>query len=103
MQRHITREMAEALRQLPEGRPSRVETASGSSVIAIVVNRQLHCYLNACPHRGTELDWNPGAFLSPDGTHLQCATHGARFDPASGLCLSGPCAGDRLERVDLPD
>lgn len=103
MQPCITAEMARSLRRLPEGQPSRIETANGSSLIAIVVDGQLHCYINSCPHRGTELDWNPGAFLSPDGAHLQCATHGARFDPASGLCLSGPCVGDRLEGIAIPD
>lgn len=102
MPKYITREMAETLRALPEGKPSRVETASGPSLIAVVSGGTLHCYLNACPHRGTELDWNRGAFLCPEGTHLQCSTHGARFDPATGLCLSGPCVGDRLERVSLP-
>jgi nitrite reductase/ring-hydroxylating ferredoxin subunit len=37
-----------------------------------------------------------------DGHHLQCATHGALFDPLSGVCISGPCAGDALQRLD-PD
>ncbi|MFM7274730.1 MAG: Rieske (2Fe-2S) protein [Gammaproteobacteria bacterium] len=99
----ITREMVEGLRGLPAGRPVRIETASGASLIAILVCDDLHVYVNACPHRGTELDWNPGAFLSPDGRHLQCATHGARFDPATGFCLTGPCAGESLERVAITD
>lgn len=99
MPQRITGEMVESLRGLPAGRPLRIEAPSGPSLIALVACDELHIYVNACPHRGTELDWNPGAFLSPDGQHLQCATHGARFDPATGLCLTGPCAGESLERV----
>jgi nitrite reductase/ring-hydroxylating ferredoxin subunit len=101
MPQRLTREMVESLRGLPAGRPVRIEAASGPSLIAVVMCDDLHLYVNACPHRGTELDWNPGVFLSPDGRHLQCATHGARFDPATGLCLTGPCAGERLERVAI--
>lgn len=70
------------------------------SLIALRRQGTLTVFLNRCPHRGTELDWAPGAFLATDGHHLQCATHGALFDPATGQCVSGPCAGQRLERVD---
>lgn len=60
----------------------------------------LRAYLNRCPHRGVNLDWIPDRFLDADGEHLQCSTHGALFEPATGLCVAGPCAGQRL--VALP-
>ena len=47
----------------------------------------------------TELDWQPGEFFELSGTYLVCATHGALFDPASGLCVAGPCRGASLARV----
>jgi nitrite reductase/ring-hydroxylating ferredoxin subunit len=53
-------------------------------------------YVNSCPHRGTELDWQHGEFFDESGLYLLCATHGAAFDPATGKCVSGPCAGDSL-------
>lgn len=56
-------------------------------------------YLNACPHLGVPLDWAPDKFLSTDGAHIVCSMHGAVFDIATGVCLQGPCAGDRLEAV----
>jgi nitrite reductase/ring-hydroxylating ferredoxin subunit len=31
---------------------------------------------------------------------LQCATHGALFEPDSGYCVEGPCAGQYL--TELP-
>jgi nitrite reductase/ring-hydroxylating ferredoxin subunit len=56
-------------------------------------------YLNACPHLGVPLDWLPGKFMSADGQRVVCATHGAEFRPEDGMCLRGPCRGDRLTAV----
>ncbi|RMH59479.1 MAG: hypothetical protein D6678_07635 [Zetaproteobacteria bacterium] len=50
-----------------------------------------HVYRNRCPHAGSPLDWQPGQFFAEDGQTLLCHTHGARFDPATGACLAGPC------------
>jgi nitrite reductase/ring-hydroxylating ferredoxin subunit len=56
-------------------------------------------YVNACPHLGVPLDWLPGKFMSADGRHIVCATHGAEFRPEDGFCLRGPCRGDSLTAV----
>jgi len=56
-------------------------------------------YINACPHLGVPLDWLPGQFLTPDGTRLMCATHGAEFRIVDGFCVKGPCRGDSLTKV----
>lgn len=90
-----------ALAALAPGECLRIDTADGGSLVAVHAGGVLQVYRNRCPHRGTELDWIPGAFLSPDRRHLQCATHAALFDPESGYCVSGPCAGQSLERVRL--
>jgi nitrite reductase/ring-hydroxylating ferredoxin subunit len=60
---------------------------------------RLMIYVNACPHLGVSLDWAPDRFLSSDGSHIVCSTHGAAFDILTGHCLRGPCAGDSLESV----
>ncbi len=60
----------------------------------------VHAYLNRCAHKLVELDWEPGQFFDADRRTLICATHGARYDPASGACVDGPCRGARL--VSLP-
>lgn len=62
-----------------------------------------HAYVNSCPHRGTELDWTHGEFFDDSGLYLICATHGAAFDPATGMCVSGPCAGERLFRIVITE
>jgi nitrite reductase/ring-hydroxylating ferredoxin subunit len=63
-----------------------------------VVRREsrLFAYRNSCPHTGGPLDWVPDQFLDVDGCWIQCATHAALFDIESGVCVAGPCAGDRL-------
>jgi len=52
---------------------------------------KLRAWRNHCPHAGSPLDWIPGQFYSDNGDALVCHTHGARFDPLTGTCLSGPC------------
>jgi nitrite reductase/ring-hydroxylating ferredoxin subunit len=59
----------------------------------------VRAYLNECQHQATELDWNPGEFFDAERLYLVCATHGACYDPSSGVCVSGPCAGARLAAV----
>jgi nitrite reductase/ring-hydroxylating ferredoxin subunit len=73
----------------------------GEAMRAFVVRFRgiARAYINECQHQATELDWNPGDFFDPDGLYLVCATHGARYDPANGACVDGPCAGARLAPV----
>lgn len=56
-------------------------------------------YVNSCPHQGTPLDWTPDTFISEETGLILCATHGAQFEIADGLCVAGPCQGDRLKPV----
>jgi nitrite reductase/ring-hydroxylating ferredoxin subunit len=98
----LTPDTLAILGELQEGACRRIDQSDGSSLIALRRNGAVRLFRNRCPHRGIELDWVPGAFLAVDGHHLQCATHGALFDPLSGVCISGPCAGDALQRLD-PD
>lgn len=58
-------------------------------------------YINRCPHVGTPLDLWPNEFFSEDGQTLVCSTHGATFEPTTGRCVAGPCAGDALTRLPL--
>jgi nitrite reductase/ring-hydroxylating ferredoxin subunit len=60
-------------------------------------------YMNRCPHLGVELDWQPGEFFEPSGLYLVCSTHGALFEPSTGLCVAGPCHGARLERLPVEE
>jgi len=58
-----------------------------------------HAYLNRCSHRSLELDWIEGEIFDAFGRHLLCATHGARYAPATGACVDGPCHGAGLVKL----
>jgi nitrite reductase/ring-hydroxylating ferredoxin subunit len=58
-------------------------------------------YVNHCPHAGHPLDLLPGRFLTPDGTLIVCASHGALFEKTTGYCVAGPCVGKSLKSIDL--
>jgi nitrite reductase/ring-hydroxylating ferredoxin subunit len=62
---------------------------------------EIHAYRNECRHIPMEMDWVENRFLSRDGCYLQCATHGALYEIASGLCIDGPPAGERLHRLEV--
>jgi nitrite reductase/ring-hydroxylating ferredoxin subunit len=60
---------------------------------AIRFRGQVHAFLNRCSHVALELDWLPGQFFDPEGSHLVCAAHGALFLPDTGACVGGPGRG----------
>lgn len=62
---------------------------------------QLRAFLNFCPHLGIPLNWQPDEFLSLEGTHIQCSTHGALFELEDGYCFSGPCRGEHLTLLNI--
>jgi nitrite reductase/ring-hydroxylating ferredoxin subunit len=69
----------------------------------LVVKRHgaVHAYVNRCPHAGHPLNLRPHEFLTPDRSLIVCNSHGAVFEMATGLCLSGPCAGAKLRPVPI--
>lgn len=72
---------------------------------AFVVRWQGRVYgwLNQCRHVSLELDWNPGRFFDDSGLYLICATHGALYEPDTGLCVSGPCYGRSLFPLNVAE
>jgi nitrite reductase/ring-hydroxylating ferredoxin subunit len=86
--------------EIAEGSVRRIERAT-ESLLLLRNGGLLRCYVNRCPHQGTELDWAPGSFLDVSRRYIQCSTHGALFEPATGQCVSGPCVGAFLETVEI--
>ncbi|MBL8670545.1 MAG: Rieske 2Fe-2S domain-containing protein [Alphaproteobacteria bacterium] len=92
---------------LPDGgsialRDPRQPAGSWEPNIALVRrDGAVFAYRNDCPHRNTPLDLDDGRILSPDGAYIMCRTHGALFAIDTGLCIAGPCAGDRLTAVSV--
>lgn len=70
---------------------------------AFLINHrgEFHAYINRCRHMTTPLDFVRYQFFTEDGKHLVCMTHGALYEPDSGLCLEGPCKGLSLYRLPV--
>jgi nitrite reductase/ring-hydroxylating ferredoxin subunit len=62
----------------------------------------VRAYLNVCPHRAQPVDVGDGR-LWLDSGEIECQAHGARFDPATGACLGGPCNGGGLTPVPIEE
>ncbi|WP_053213737.1 Rieske 2Fe-2S domain-containing protein [Pseudomonas sp. Q12-87] len=70
--------------------------AGKDSVFALRHHGEVRVYRNSCPHLDVSLEYRKDRFLSADGSQIVCYAHGARFLPDSGLCVYGPCLGERL-------
>ncbi len=78
----------------------KLSAADGGSNIFVVRQRgNYYAYVNSCPHTRVSLDWQPGQFLNPGGTLIQCSTHGALFRIEDGLCINGPCVNQSLTSI----
>jgi nitrite reductase/ring-hydroxylating ferredoxin subunit len=76
----------------PEGRGQ-------TTVFAVRRAQAVHVYADSCPHHGTPLAWRRDEYLNAAKDHIVCAAHGAQFEVDTGLCVLGPCLGDRLTPV----
>lgn len=76
---------------------------SDREVEAFVVNHDgtLYAYVNRCCHVPMTMDWVDNQFFTEDGRYIQCATHGAWYEPDSGECIAGPPVGQCLTPVPL--
>lgn len=89
------------LSELHEGRPLRCDLGrdrQGRPLRAVVLLgpcQQLRAYVDRCRHLPIPLDTS-GRYLSDDGEHLLCRTHGARYRISDGHCVDGPCRGMSL-------
>ena len=62
---------------------------------------EIYAYQNYCVHAGHPLNWKPDRFLTPDGSQIICASHGAVDEIKSGVCVGGPCPGKKLRALDV--
>ena len=60
-------------------------------------------YLNRCRHLPVPIDGGSRAFLTPDGEHLLCGTHGALYRIDDGVCTAGPCPNVALFSLRLEE
>jgi nitrite reductase/ring-hydroxylating ferredoxin subunit len=62
---------------------------------------ELFAYANLCPHWNVDLDLGFGDFYDSADDRIFCRNHGALFQPRTGFCDFGPCAGWSLERFEV--
>lgn len=86
------------LTDIPEGQ-SRGFKLGSRDIFATRQQGKVFVYHNRCPHWGVPLEWKDNQFLDAGGTLIQCANHGALFVIATGLCVAGPCIGQKLTSI----
>jgi nitrite reductase/ring-hydroxylating ferredoxin subunit len=92
------------LGDLPDGAAREFALTEGEwplTAFLVRVGDSVHAWLNRCPHALRQLNFRPDGFLSPDGTLIQCSSHGAQFEKDTGLCVAGPCVGESLRRLPI--
>ena len=70
-------------------------------IVIVKTRGTVHAYVNRCPHQFIPLETFPNHFLTADKRNLVCSGHGALFELATGICSSGPCAGQALDRLRI--
>ena len=53
-------------------------------------------YVDRCPHAQLPLAQRLDDYLTPSGELIACSWHGALFTIENGMCIGGPCVGQRL-------
>ena len=87
------------LAELPDRTTRRFSFERGGETLsAFVANHdgKLVAYENRCRHLPWPLDWDDGRFYTDDRDYFICHTHGAVYEPKTGFCVMGPCAGQSL-------
>ncbi len=66
-------------------------------------NDEFYAYENICRHLSITLDYGDNRFFDTKGEMLMCQTHGAVYEPCTGLCTRGPCAGASLYALKVTE
>jgi len=94
-------------RQLAEGETTvfNFVDAAGMQSEGLVIRYkgELHAFRNVCRHQPLPLDYGDGDFLDADGRYLLCRNHAALFEPDTGYCVAGPCAGASLFKYPVSE
>ena len=63
---------------------------------------EVRAYKNECRHLPMRLDdREPRELWDSSGRYLVCSSHGARYQPRDGRCVSGPCEGSHLKALPI--
>ena len=72
------------------------------AILLKLADGEVRAYKNECRHLPMRLDdREPQELWDQSRTHLVCSSHGARYRPADGLCVSGPCKNSHLKALPV--
>ena len=80
----------------------RVDLAAGSILVG-KVDGAWCAYENECRHRALPIDLGASSPMSDDANFLLCHQHGALYRLRDGLCVAGPCVGEKLASVEVSE
>lgn len=86
---------------IPEREARSFDTAQGEPIFITQRDGSFFAYQNRCPHLQVELEFLENQFLDQDKEFIECSTHGALFCVETGECVSGPCVGEFLSKVNI--
>lgn len=86
---------------IPEREARAFDHVHGETFFITQRDGMFYAYQNVCPHLQVELEFLENQFLDQDQEFIQCSTHGALFDVETGQCISGPCLGEALTKVNI--
>lgn len=92
------------LEEIEEGKTIKFSFTREERLLEGFVGRfkgKLFAYENTCRHIPISLDYGDNRFFTNQGDALMCQTHGAVYEPDTGLCTRGPCAGASLFPLEV--
>lgn len=72
-------------------------------VLVVEKDGARYAYIDSCPHQFIPLETFPDHVFDEDHERLVCSGHWAQFEPETGLCVSGPCEGERLQALTIAE
>ena len=89
------------MEDIPQREARAYETPNGDTIFITQRDGMYYAQQNVCPHLQVELEFLENQFLDRDQEYIECSTHGALFMVETGECISGPCLGQSLEKVEI--
>lgn len=89
------------MEQIPEDTAHGFTLPDGQKIFITNHDGHFFAYQNLCPHLKIELEFLENDFLNSDHSYIQCNTHGALFEITNGYCISGPCLGKSLTKINI--
>jgi nitrite reductase/ring-hydroxylating ferredoxin subunit len=69
----------------------------GREGFAARIGGRIVAYENVCRHLPLTLDFGDNHIFTRDRRFFACQSHGAVYEPLTGLCVHGPCKGASLK------